>query len=279
MSTELPFEGFHELIQKPLEYSDPKSFNLIKQIFIECRQPPSNPFGILLQKLTGRNFGTHDSITLWRHILENKHSLETRLNRVIGIQTAAIDYFDQKSEASEFSTRTEYSAEKSKTSTTPDEWIERIYAPGYHLEKLKEEMLRAKRYKHALTAIMLDIDNFRKINEMLSFKGGDKILVLIVKIIKKTIRTVDILTRYSGDRFMLILPNTNKREAMELADRLRQNVHERTKRIEGLQNGVTVTLSVGQCTYDDTSTDFLKQLERTLEDGKKKSRNSVYSLT
>ena len=197
----------------------------------------------------------------------------------MGLQTAAVDYFDQNTQSSGIFTKNKQRPEKSKLNSTPEHWIERVYAPGYHLEKLKEEMLRAKRYKHALTTIMLDIDNFRKINDTLTFKGGDQVLVLIVKIIKKTIRTVDILTRYSGDRFMLILPNTNKREAMELADRLRQNVNERTKRIEGLQNGVTVTISVGQCSNEDTSTEFLKHLEIALEDGKKRSRNVVYEVS
>ncbi len=129
-----------------------------------------------------------------------------------------------------------------------------------------------------LTAILLDVDEFRKINEALTYKGGDQILTLIVKIIKKTIRTVDIITRYSGDRFLLILPNTNKREAMELAERIRENVSSRTNKIQDLPGKVTVTLSVGQCTKDDSSSDFLKRLVTILEDGKKRGRNTVYSL-
>jgi diguanylate cyclase (GGDEF)-like protein len=277
MSLELPFDGFHEFIQKPLEISDPKSLNSIKKIFIECRQPPTNPFGILIQKLTGRIQQNKDAQTSWRHILENKQALEQKLGRPVNIQTAAIDYFDQRSDIKSVS-RSEPLPDKIKPEMANDEWLERIYAPGYHLEKLKEEMMRAKRYKHALTSLMLDIDNFKKINDALTYKGGDKILILIVKILKKTIRTVDILTRYSGDRFLLILPNTNKREALELAERLRINVQDRTKRIEGLPDGITVTISVGQCANEETSTSFLKHLETTLENGKKQARNSVYAV-
>jgi diguanylate cyclase (GGDEF)-like protein len=144
------------------------------------------------------------------------------------------------------------------------------------MEKLKEEMMRAKRYKHALSAILLDIDLFHKINENFSFKVGDEILTVIVKIIKKTVRAVDILTRSSGDRFLLILPNTNKREAAELAERLRQNIQDRTKRIKALPSGVTVSLSVGQSSKEGKSPEFMKSLEYTLEEGKKKGRNAVY---
>ena len=273
--SELPFDKYKELIQIPLEQSDPRSFNQVKRLFLEVNYNQPNPFGFLIGRLTGKLFSSRDAMNHWRHILENKQALQIKLGRTIGIQTAAIDYFEQQSAPETFY----------KTGDTPEEaqstasdWIERVYTPGYHLEKLKEEILRAKRYKHALSAIMLDIDEFHKINDDLTHKVGDKILTLIVKIIKKTIRTVDILTRYSGDRFMLILPNTNKREAMELAERIRHNVFERTKRIEELPAGVTITLSVGQCAKEDTSNDFLRRLESTLEEGKRKGRNAVYAL-
>jgi len=247
-------------------------------LFIDIGSSQQNHFSILIQKLTGKNYSNRDSILHWRHIIENKKGLEQKLSRTVGIQAAAIDYFTQLAPAEESLFRAYEKPQQSQAIKSEEDWMERAYTPGYHLEKLKEEILRAKRYKHALSAIMLDVDEFRKINETLTYKMGDQILAILVKIIKKTIRTVDILTRYTGDRFMLILPNTNKREAMELAERLRQNVSERTKRLQGLSSGVTITLSVGQCAKDDNSTDFLKRLENVLIEGKKKGRNSVYSI-
>lgn len=278
MNNEMPFEGFKELIQVPLQ-QDQGSLDLIKRIFIELRSSQPNPFGVLLQKLTGKAFPNREAVIHWRHILENKKGMEQKLGRTVGIQIAAMDYFTQQNAAEEILFQTIEKPDKELVAKAEEEWIERVYNPGYHLEKLKEEILRAKRYKHALSAILLDIDEFRRVNDLLSHKIGDQVLTVIVKIIKKTIRNVDILSRYSGDRFMLILPNTNKREAMELAERLRNNVHERTKRLEGLSGGVTITLSVGQCSKEDSSNEFLKRLESALLEGKKKGRNSVYVLT
>lgn len=276
MDIESPFEGFKELIQNPLEQSDPRSYDLIRKILTD-KASISQPFCFIIEKLTGKNFSNREATAHWRHILENKKALEKSLKRVVGIQTAAVDFFEQQIPVPSVMTISE--PVESTAQTKPgEEWIERVYTPGYHLEKLKEEMLRAKRYQHALSAILLDVDEFRKINDALTYKGGDKILTIIVKIIKKTIRTVDIVTRYSGDRFMLILPNTNKREAMELAERLRLNVSDRTKRVEGLPNGATITLSVGQCSKEDSSSEFQKRLLGTLEEGKRQSRNAVYSM-
>jgi diguanylate cyclase (GGDEF)-like protein len=279
MMNELPFNGFKELIEGPLGKNDPKSFNSIKRMFLDEHSIQQNPFSTLLFHLAGKEFPNKDAITHWRHILENKKGIEQKLGRTVGIQTAAIDYFDQQN-ANELFLKFPFHPQEQPPSPTKqaEEWIERIYTPGYHLEKLKEEMLRAKRYKHALTAILLDVDEFRKINDTLTYRGGDQVLTLLVKIIKKTIRTVDILTRYSGDRFLLILPNTNKREAIELAERIRENVSERTKKMPDLPTGVTITLSVGQCTKDDSSADFLKRMVTILEDGKRKRRNTVYSM-
>ncbi len=278
MNNEMPFEGYKELIQIPLQ-QDQGSLDLIKQIFIQLHSSQPNPFGMLLQKLTGKAFSSREAIIHWRHILENKKGMEQKLGRTVGIQIAAMDYFAQQNATEEVLFQTLEKPAEKPISKPEEEWIERVYTPGYHLEKLKEEILRSKRYKHALSAILLDIDEFRRINDLLSYKVGDQVLTIIVKIIKKTIRNVDILSRYSGDRFLLILPNTNKREAMELAERLRNNVHERTKRLEGLSGGVTITLSVGQCSKDDSSNAFLKQLESVLLEGKKKGRNKVYVLS
>jgi diguanylate cyclase (GGDEF)-like protein len=275
MENEFTFEGFKELIQKPLEQSDCQSFELVKKLCSE-KDSAEHPFSTIIQKLTGKQLSNRDAMVRWRHILENKASLENTLARRVGIQSAAFDYFEQQNFPESLFTTVEQK-KSGQISKHDEEWIEKIHSPGFYLEKLKEEILRAKRYNHALSSIMLEIDDFNKIIESNDAKFSDKIITLIIKIIKKTIRTVDIISRYSGERFLLILPNTNKREALELAERLRHNVNERTKRIEGFPTGASITLSVCQCLKEDSSVEFLKRLENTLEKGKNQSRNSVYS--
>jgi diguanylate cyclase (GGDEF)-like protein len=276
--SELPFEGFKQLVQEPLEKDDPHSFEQIKTVFLNFPGVPADPFRILIQKLTGKTFQGREAKEHWQRILGHKKDMQAKLGRCVSINVTAGDYFDSIVSPRAVQGQTIPLGELTPLSDVinREEWINRIYAPGYDMEKLKEEMLRAKRYKHALSAILLDIDLFHKINENFSFKVGDEILTVIVKIIKKTVRAVDILTRSSGDRFLLILPNTNKREAAELAERLRQNIQDRTKRIKGLPSGVTVSLSVGQSSKEGKSPEFMKSLEYMLEEGKKKGRNAVY---
>ncbi len=265
-------------MQDPFETDDPVSFDRIKSIFLEIPGAPNDPFRILIQRLTGKIFRGREARDHWQRMLSHKRDMQAKLGRRVSINVTATDYFEAigngKNQAAQDS-RVNGSGITAED-INREEWINRIYAPGYHVEKLKEEMLRAKRYRHALSAILLDVDEFHRINQDFSFKVGDEILTMIVKIVKKTIRAVDILTRYSGDRFLLILPNTNRREAAELAERLRGIIQERTKRIKGLTEGVTVSLAVGQSSKDDKSAEFMKSIEGALEEGKKKKRNAVY---
>lgn len=282
MQSELPFEGFRELIQLPLEKADPKSYNKIRRIFLDVTVSHPNPFSLLIQKLSNRSLPNKDAVVHWRRLLEHKQWLESKLGRLINIQAAAIDYFDQPDNDSiQRLTESLPTLEQKKviSEASTEKAIDNALTPGFHYEKLKEEILRARRYKHALSSILLDIDDFSEINEKVSYSTGDQILSLIVKITQKTIRNVDFLSRHSSDRFLLILPNTNKREAMELAERLRKNVFQRTKRIEGIPEGVTITLSVGQVQKDDSAIEFIKKLETLLQDGKRKGKNTVYQMS
>lgn len=276
--SELPFDGFKRFVQEPLERGDPVSFNRIKSIFLDTSGMPADPFRTLIYRLTGKTFRGREARDMWQKILSHKEDMQAKLGRRVTINVVATDFFEASDSGISLQTITgQLDDQRGQDSgINREEWLNRVYAPGYHVEKLKEEMLRAKRYQHALSVILLDVDHFHRINQDFSFKAGDEVLMIIVKIIKKTIRAVDIITRYSGDRFLLILPNTNKREAAELAERLRANVQDRTGRIKGLSSGVTVTLTAGQASKEGRSADLMKTLEHTLDEGKKKGRNVVY---
>lgn len=278
---EMPFEGFDSLIRKPLEKHDPVSFSKIKRIFIDVPTRESGPFRMLLLRLSGKSMNETEAKSRWIQILAHKHELEEKLERVVGVQTATVDYFDILSNPRESlkspqkMSYKDLDPKRSERSEAP--WLERAYSPGYHLERLREEMQRARRYRHSLSAIMLDIDNFHKVNETLSADTGDRVLTAVVDIVKHTIRTVDIIARYSGDRFLVILPNTNKREAVELAERIRRSIRARTRRIPGISQGVTATVAVNQCGQGDSSIEFLKLLEGQLLRGKQTARDAVYT--
>jgi diguanylate cyclase (GGDEF)-like protein len=278
MKKETPFEGFSKLICSPLELADPASFKRVKDIVDTMPAFQTEPFRFIINTLTDESIPENAARAIWIDILKNKQEIEGRLERMIGIRTAAIDFLERPDNGRADHRPARKMALSIKTDKNDEAWLQKIYEPGFYLEKLKEEILRAKRYKHALSAIIIDVDHFHKVNERLTFRGGDAILITIAKIINKTVRTVDILARCGGDRFAVILPNTNKRESLELSERLRNNIKNRTGRITGLSGGATVTAAAGQCLPDDSSMEFMKRLELTLDRGKTIKRDAVYQI-
>lgn len=278
---ERPFDGYDQLIRVPLESHDPVSFRRVSRALLDFAPPHLEPFSFLLKRLVGKPCQEYRARTHWQKILEHKTEMESRLERVISIQTAAVDYFTIVDDKDHFYARQQLtaSAEKNASDGGPDAWLHRIYAPDYHTDRLKTELMRCKRYNHALSTILMDIDEFHQVNQKFSYETGDEILKTIVKIVRSTIRSVDAIARYHGDRFLVILPDTNKREAIELAERLRKKVPDRTSRVKSLSSGVTATLAVGQCNANDTAGDYMKRLESTLERGKSSGRNQVYALS
>jgi len=279
MKNELPFDGFGEFVRAPLEYSDPLSFKRIKRFFLDLQGPPVDPFAQLVSRIVGKPFKEHLARHHWMQILANKKDLEGKLGRPVSIQTAAVDYFSQKENgapARRYPMQVNAENPVMPGAGMSDEWIHRVYSPGYHMDRMKHEIMRARRYNHALSMILLDIDEFHRINETISYEAGDEILKAIVRIIGATVRAVDTVARCGGDQFLIILPSTNKREALELTERLRTSIGDRTKLIPELPGGVSATFAVGQTGRDDHSQTFFKKLEFTLQNGKKKQRNAVH---
>jgi diguanylate cyclase (GGDEF)-like protein len=280
INTSLNFDGFNDLIQQPLESNDPESFAVVTAILTGANQPVRDAFNVIIHTLSGKSYKGLEARSLWRNMLGHKQLLEAKLGRRVGIRIAVLDYCELQKFPSTGSSTT---AQKKTGGSLNlpgdmDDSLMQLFTAGYHLKVLKKELLRAKRYKHALSAMMVDIDNFHTYNEKYSYKDGDNLLLFVAKIIQKAIRSVDVAANCSGDRFLIVLPNTNQREAMELADRLKTVIQERTARIPQLSSGMTVTMVTGQASDTTNSLDFLHTLENKLNDGKNTQRNVVYTL-
>jgi diguanylate cyclase (GGDEF)-like protein len=116
-----------------------------------------------------------------------------------------------------------------------------LYNHKHIYQKLEEELIRARRYGNKLSIIMLDIDNFKAINDNFGHQVGDNTLVTISQIIRKSLRDIDFAGRYESVEFMLILPQTILENAYLTAERIRRAVASHQFEDEELK----VTLSGG----------------------------------
>ncbi len=113
--------------------------------------------------------------------------------------------------------------QKTKELTLIDD-LTHLYNTRYLYQSLKIEISRAKRYNYPLAVVFLDLDGFKAVNDTYGHLIGSSTLKIIAKILKNGIRNVDIASRYGGDEFTLILPNTDGEGAKIVSDRLRKNI-------------------------------------------------------
>lgn len=113
---------------------------------------------------------------------------------------------------------------------------------------LIEEITRVKRSQLSLSCVLIDIDHFKKVNDQHGHRAGDQVLIQVVKRILKTLRTHEILVRYGGEEFALLLPETENEDAIMVAERICTAVNERP--ISYDKNcSLNITVSSGVATY------------------------------
>jgi diguanylate cyclase (GGDEF)-like protein len=140
----------------------------------------------------------------------------------------------------------------------------------------ESELNRARRYGHPLAAIMLDIDHFKKVNDTYGHATGDDVLRAVAARCRTTLRTVDVLGRYGGEEFAILLPEAEWPAAHRAAERLRQCVAEAP--IATARGALNITLSLGIAILSDDMPDLVALLNRAdtaLYRAKAEGRNRI----
>src|SRR4051812_1035821 len=117
------------------------------------------------------------------------------------------------------------------------------------MQKLEQEMDRAARYATMLTGMMIDIDNFKQINDSHGHLVGDRVLKQLANLLKREQRSVDIVARYGGEEFVVLLPETTSTESRNFAERILRRVA--TYDFGESGRPVRVTISIGIASYPD----------------------------
>lgn len=149
---------------------------------------------------------------------------------------------------------------------------------GHFIKKGNDELKRSRRYKRPMTALMLDLDNFKNINDTYGHHAGDEVLKAMVKLCQSTLRETDIFGRLGGEEFAAVLPETPSEGAADVAERLRVKIQEHPV-LTG-EHKISFTTSIGISALADSDndlSDILKRADRNLYLAKQKGRNRVES--
>lgn len=144
--------------------------------------------------------------------------------------------------------------------------------------RFADEFDRSERYGHALSVIMIDIDLFKKVNDTHGHQFGDEALRQVASVCIKTVRTTDSLSRYGGEEFCILLPETGLAEAQALAERLRSSVAESPVKALGHSVPITVSAGVACSRPDDSRVTLLARADSALYAAKQAGRNRVEAM-
>ncbi|MCL4425274.1 MAG: sensor domain-containing diguanylate cyclase [Firmicutes bacterium] len=153
-----------------------------------------------------------------------------------------------------------------------------LFNHRYFQEHLQEEILRASRFNHPVSLVMIDLDHFKKFNDTYGHPSGDQVLRQLARLINSQIRQVDIAARYGGEELAIILPETNKAGAAVLAEKLRRTIENHLFFEEKHQMVSRLTISLGVAAYPDdaqTREELVEKADQALYQAKTKGRNRV----
>lgn len=151
-----------------------------------------------------------------------------------------------------------------------------VYNRGHFTELATQEVERARRFSEPLSAILMDIDHFKKVNDTYGHEVGDKTIISLAKTSADFLRKIDFIGRIGGEEFAIILPRANKEPAFEMAQRLRLKLSE--QKIAAPERTFSYTVSMGVASLRSHTKDLaelLRNADAALYKAKREGRNRV----
>jgi diguanylate cyclase (GGDEF)-like protein len=144
-------------------------------------------------------------------------------------------------------------------------------------ESLHAELARSERHKRPMAVLMVDVDFFKKVNDSMGHPAGDELLRRMAEVLGKDLRQTDLIARYGGEEFGVLLPETTKSEALQVAERMRGAVEDKLNGSQMNWPG-RVTVSIGVATFPEdgrAAEQLLLAADQALYIAKRQGRNRV----
>ncbi len=240
------------------DYADPGQLSPARRMQL---QETKNKLGRhfyshLLFSLTRCWFDPIKAEVLWEYILVNKRRMEEKLERPVHITAAAYDFLSNRDKGQDLSEPLlDGSDLKALINLALRDSLTGFYNLSTFYAHVQTELSRFKRHETPFAVVIVDIDNFKPVNDRLGHVEGDLVLRGVSEAIRGAVREEDVCARWGGDEFALLLTATDAEKAMEIAGRVVAAVRWRSH--QGVR--VTVSAGVAGCPGDGTSVDALLQ--------------------
>jgi diguanylate cyclase (GGDEF)-like protein len=172
-----------------------------------------------------------------------------------------------------------YAVDKIKQVSDTDE-LTGTYNMRAFSSMLQRAFRQAVRYGHALSVVMIDSDNLKQINDKHGHESGNRLLQHLVRSIREQLRGSDVMARFGGDEFIVLLPETSNKGAMEMAERIRKAVEISRFDVRSGDTNITVSLGVASYPEDGGNLDvILDKADKAMYRAKQRGRNLVIAYS
>ena len=229
-------------------------------------------YSTILLSLTHESFQERESKSLWNKIIAHMKKLNQILGRNVGISVASLDYLTNvKNTLSEPKIIEENKSAFIAGATTKDE-LTGLYLREVFDVVLKKEIEEANRKNTSLCLLMIDIDDFKKINDQHGHLKGDEVLKKVGTAINDSVREMDLAARYGGEEMAVIIPRVDIEQTFKAAQRIRKTIEE----IQFKDFFVTVSIGLSQTNRRiDTPDKLINAADSALYRAKNKGKNQV----
>ena len=229
-------------------------------------------YSTILFILTHKNYNEDKAKQIWQAIVKHKVELTKKLKRNPGISVATLDYMTNLADRMTDSVIIEEEKTDAIAQVAIVDKLTGLYLHSIFDVSLDKLVKMSHRYRDALSLIMIDVDDFKIINDTYGHQKGDEALSKVGIIIDKSIRDSDVAARYGGEEMAIILPRTDTDLAVEVAERIRLDV------LEEFKDDLGITRSSGVSSIGESSASpevLLKQADQALYQAKALGKNQV----
>lgn len=160
-------------------------------------------------------------------------------------------------------------------------WVDHLTGVAnrlYFMQRFESEIRRTENYKQALALFMFDIDEFKMVNDTHGHHAGDVVIRKMAEIVKKNTRSSDLLARFGGDEFIMLITSTTEEQAASFAEKIREMIASTDMAIPGVEAPLRITISGGLAmfpTHGQSTTELFRVADEALYESKRNGRNRI----
>ena len=151
-----------------------------------------------------------------------------------------------------------------------------LFNRRHFLSRLEEEVQRARRQRSPLAVMMLDVDDFKQLNDRLGHPVGDAVLREVGDVLRRSVRLFDVCARQGGDEFAILMPGSSPEDSRQIAERIRAGIEDSRPSAASGSDDVRLAASIGIAAFANTTAeDLMDRADRALYAAKRLGKNRI----